>query len=152
MKTDFAAKLDAAFLGHTFGEQAGGEATWLKNNDAGGGAYRVEKFEPGVQEVLTRFEAWASGPKPQIDRVIVRVIPSASTRRAMMERGDVDVSFDLPPRDAAELSKQGKLKVQGLPVENFMWFVDMNVEKPPFDDVNVRQAVAAALPYDKIVE
>lgn len=125
---------------------------WLKNNDAGGGAYRVSKFEPGVQEVFTRFEAWKSGPRPAVARVVVRVIPSASTRRAMLERGDVDISFDLPPRDAAELLRDDKLRVEGLPVENFMWFVDMNVTKPPFDDLNVRRAIAAAVPYDKIIE
>lgn len=125
---------------------------WLKNNAAGGGAYRVSKFEPGVQEVFTRFEAWKSGPRVGVDRVVVRVIPSASTRRAMLERGDVDISFDLPPRDAAELSQHDKLEIQGLPVENFMWFVDMNVTKPPFDDLNVRRAIAAAVPYDKIIE
>lgn len=125
---------------------------WLKNNDAGSGAYRVEKFEPGVQEVLVRFDDWKGGPPVQVGRVVVRVIPSASTRRAMLERGDIDISFDLPPRDAAELADNSKLKIVGQPVENFMWFIDMNVTKPPFDDLNVRRAVAAAIPYDKIIE
>jgi peptide/nickel transport system substrate-binding protein len=125
---------------------------WLKNNDAGGGAYRVVKFEPGVQEVYQRFEQWKSGPLPRVEKVVVRVIPSASTRRAMLERGDIDVSFDLPPRDAAELLQNQGIKVQGQPIENFMWSVDMNVEKAPFDDVMVRRAIAAALPYDEIIE
>jgi len=125
---------------------------WLKNNDAGSGAYRVEKFEPGVQEVLARFDDWKSGPLPRMQRVVVRSVPSAATRRALIERGDVDMSFDLPPRDFAELAKLAHVKVQGVPVENFMWYLDMNVEQKPFDDVRVRRAVAAAIPYREIYE
>ncbi len=125
---------------------------WLKNNAAGGGAYKVEKFEPGVQLVLARNERWLNGPKPAMPKVIERVVPSASTRRAMIERGDVDVSFDLPPKDFSQLAKNPKVKVQGIPVENFMWFLDMNVTKPPFDNIQVRQAVAAAIPYEDIFQ
>ena len=125
-------------------------AQWLKNNAAGGGAYKLEKFEPGVQLVLSRFDAWKSGPLPKLNKVILRVVPSAATRRAMFERGDVDMLFDLPPRDVSELAAKGKFKVQGVPVENFMWFVDMNVTKPPFDKLEVRRAIAAAVPYEQI--
>jgi peptide/nickel transport system substrate-binding protein len=39
-----------------------------------------------------------------------------------------------------------------MPIENAMFYVGMNVTKPPFDNVKVRQAVAFALPYDKIHE
>jgi peptide/nickel transport system substrate-binding protein len=124
--------------------------TWLKNNAAASGAYKVDKFEPGVQLVMSRFEGWKSGPLPKLERVILRVVPSAATRRAMLERGDVDVLFDLPPRDVSELAAKGTFKVQGVPVENFMWFIDMNVKKPPFDKLEVRQAIAAAIPYEQI--
>lgn len=123
---------------------------WLKNNAAGSGAFMVEKFEPGVQVVLARNPKWAGGPIPKMEKVVERVVPSSSTRRALIERGDVDVSFDLPPKDFAQLATNKKVKVQGIPVENFMWFIDMNVTKPPFDKVKVRQAIAAAIPYDDI--
>jgi peptide/nickel transport system substrate-binding protein len=134
---------------HATGDDPWAQA-WLKNSSAGGGAYRIKTFEPGVQEVYERFDDWKSGPMPKIRRVIVRVVPSAATRRAMIERGDVDLSFDLPPRDFAELARQKGLKVQGVAVENFMWFADMNVKQPPFDKLEVRQAVAAALPYEEM--
>jgi peptide/nickel transport system substrate-binding protein len=99
-----------------------------------------------------RFDAWKSGPLPQLQRVIVREVPSAANRRALLERGDADISFDLPPKDFYELSQAGKLRVIGVPIENALWYVGMNVTKPPFDNVQVRQAVASALPYDKIMK
>ena len=84
---------------------------WLKNNDAGGGAYKLESWKPGQEIVYARFDDWKSGPLPKLKRVIVREVPSAGNRRALLERGDVDISFDLPPKDFAELAKAGKLQV-----------------------------------------
>ena len=57
-------------------------------------------------------------PLPGLQRVIWRTMPSAGNRRALLERGDADISFDLPPKDVAELAKEGKLKVVGTPIEN----------------------------------
>ncbi|MDO5537265.1 MAG: ABC transporter substrate-binding protein [Desulfovibrionaceae bacterium] len=93
---------------------------------------------------------WKCGPLPAMKTVIERVVPSAATRRAMLEKGDVDLSLDLPPKDFAELHEAGKVKVEGVPVENCMWFVDMNVTKPPFDNQKVREAVSYAVPYEAI--
>ncbi|MBX3013442.1 MAG: ABC transporter substrate-binding protein [Caldilineaceae bacterium] len=124
---------------------------WLKSNEAGSGAYKIESWKPGEETIYVRFEEWKSGPLPHAQRVIVREIPSASTRRALLERGDVDISFDLPPKDVAEMAEATDLQVIGVPIENSMWYVGMNVTQPPFDNVLVRKAVAAALPYDKII-
>ena len=125
---------------------------WLKTNEAGGGAFRVAKWTPGQEVVYERFDDWKSGRMPGLQRVIWRTIPSAGNRRALMERGDADISFDLPPKDVAELAKEGKLKVVGTPIENAIQYIGMLVTKPPFDNVKVRQAVAYALPYQKIMD
>ena len=123
---------------------------WLKTHSAGGGAFTVAKFQPGIQVIYKRNDEWKSGPLPKVKNVVIRVVPSASTRRAMLERGDVDISFDLPPKDFAELKASGKFKIEGVPVENSMWYVDMNVTKAPFDNVKVRQAISYAVPYESI--
>jgi peptide/nickel transport system substrate-binding protein len=61
------------------------------------------------------------------------------------------MTYDLPPKDFAELSlEKGNVKVVSTPIENAIWYVGMNVTKPPFDKVKVRQAVAYAMPYDKM--
>ncbi len=125
---------------------------WLKNNDAGSGAYKLESWKPGQETTYVRFEDWKSGPTPKLKRVIVREVPSAGNRRALLERGDADISFDLPPKDFAELAKAGKLTVTSHPVENAFSYVGMNVKTVPFSVLRVRQAVAFALPYDKIFD
>src|SRR5260370_23458524 len=80
------------------------------------------------------------------------MVPSAGNRRALLERGDADISFDLPPRDFAEMKQEAKLKIVSTPISNGIQYVGMNVKKPPFDNVKVRQAVAYAIPYQKIMD
>lgn len=127
-------------------------AAWLKNNTAGGGAYKVASWKPGQEIVYERYDEWKSGPLPKLKRIIQREVPSAGTRRALIEKGDADMSFELPPKDFALMSqdKASSLTVKSTPVENAIWYVGMNVNKPPFNNVKVRQAVAYAIPYEKI--
>ena len=123
---------------------------WLKNNEAGSGAYKLESWKPGQETIYARFEEWKSGPLPKLKRVLVREVPSAGNRRALLERGDADISFDLPPKDFSEMAKAGKLAVVSHPVENAFGYVGMNVKTPPFNNAKLRQAVAYAIPYEKV--
>lgn len=125
---------------------------WVQHNDAGGGAFKVASWRPGTEIVFTRFDDWKSGPLPKLKRVIYRQIPSPGTRRALLEKGDVDISVGLPPKDYAELAKIGKLQVIGTPIQNDLLFIDMNVTMKPFDNPLVRQAIAWAVPYQSIMD
>ncbi len=125
---------------------------YLKNNVAGSGAFKVESWKPGTETIYIRNDDWASGPKPAMRRIITRDIPSPATRRALLERGDADVSFGLPPKDFKDLAEIGKVQVIGVPVPNGIWYAAMNTATGPYTDVRVRQAVAWAMPYDKIMQ
>jgi len=126
---------------------------WTRNNTAGGGAYKVEAFRPGQEIVYVRNDDWKSGPMPKLRRIVQREVPNAGNRRALLLKGDIDMTFDMPPKDFSEMAKEaGNVKVATMPIENAMFYVGMNVTKPPFDNAKVRQAVAFALPYDKIHE
>ena len=125
---------------------------YTKNNIAGGGAYKVARWQAGSEVVYERNENWKSGPLPKIKRVVWRMVPSAGNRRALIERGDADISFDLPNKDFAELRQAGKVTVTSTPIGNGVWYLGMNCKKEPFDNVKVRQAVAYAIPYQKIMD
>ena len=125
---------------------------WLKNNVAGSGAFKVESWKPGVETIYVRNDAWTSGAMPKLRRVIARDIPSPSTRRALIERGDADVSVGLPPKDFKDLIDAGKVKVVGVPIPNGVYGLYLNTKVGPFTDVRLRQAVAWVLPYDKILQ
>ena len=125
---------------------------WTKSNVAGGGAYKVESWKPGQEIIYARNDDWKSGPLPKMRRVIQREIPSAGNRRALLEKGDIDITYEMPPKDFLEMSQGGKINVITTPIENSLWYVGMNVAKPPFNNVKVRQAVAYAMPYEKIMD
>ncbi|MEP9350466.1 ABC transporter substrate-binding protein [Xanthobacter sp. KR7-225] len=125
---------------------------YTKQNTAGSGAYRVTKWTSGTEVVYERFDDWKGGPLPKIKRVIWRMVPSAGNRRALLERGDADISYDLPNKDFVELKQAGKLNITSVPYSNGLQYIGMNVTKPPFDNPKVREAVAYAIPYQKIMD
>jgi len=124
---------------------------WTKENEAGSGAYIVESFKPGEQVIARRNEAWNRGSpdKPAFfKRLIVQSVPEPATRANLVERGDADLVIDLQASDVQALEAKGKLKVISTPQYNAVTFISMNNKIPPFDNINVRRAIAYALPYD----
>ncbi|MDU6725663.1 MAG: ABC transporter substrate-binding protein [Bradyrhizobium sp.] len=124
---------------------------WTKENAAGSGAYIVETFKPGEQVIAKRNEAWNRGTpdKPAaFKRLIIQSVPEPATRANLVERGDADLVIDLQASDVQSLEGKGKLKVISTPQYNAVTFISMNNTIPPFDNVNVRRAIAFALPYD----
>jgi peptide/nickel transport system substrate-binding protein len=125
---------------------------YTKQNTAGSGAYKVASWVAGTEVVLERNDAWVGGPPPKTKKIIWRMVPSAGNRRALLERGDADISYDLPNKDFVELKADGKLNIISTPYSNGIQYIGMNVKNPPFDNLKVRQAVAYAIPYQKIMD
>lgn len=121
---------------------------YLHTTPAGSGAYKVARWDAGRQVVFERFDGWVGGPLPMVRRIVQREVPSPATRRALIERGDVQISFDIPDKDAAELAS--KLTVHSTPIANTIHVVGLNFNFAPFQDANVRKAIAYAIPYEEI--
>ena len=124
---------------------------WLKEHTAGSGAYVIETFKPGEQVIMKRNEAWNRGTPEKsafFKRVIVQSVPEPATRANLVERGDADIVVDLQASDVQSLEGKSTVKVISTPQYNSVTFISMNNTIPPFDNVNVRRAIAYALPYD----
>jgi peptide/nickel transport system substrate-binding protein len=129
--------------------------TWMKENTAGGGAYTVETFRPGEQVVLRRNDNWKNGPEgrlPFFRRIIAQTVPEAATRASLLERGDADLSIDLLASDVPALEQRGRVKVFSTPIANGFTHIAFNTRMPPFDNVKVRQAIGAAVPYEDMFQ
>jgi peptide/nickel transport system substrate-binding protein len=125
---------------------------YTKNNIAGGGAFKVTRWQAGSEVVFERNDGWKSGELPKVKRIVWRTVPSAGNRRALIERGDADISVDLPNKDFVELKRAGKVAVVTNLIGNGVTYIGMNCKSPPFDNLKVRQAVAYAIPYQKIMD
>lgn len=125
---------------------------WLKDNTAAGGAYIVESHRSGTQTILRRNENWKGGALPNFRRVIVQTVPEVATRANLVERGDADLSIDLSASDIEAMQGRGRVKVVSVPQTNGFTHISFNTRMAPFDNVKVRQAIAAALPYADIFQ
>jgi peptide/nickel transport system substrate-binding protein len=71
---------------------------------------------------------------------------------SVVEKGDADVSPDLPPREIADISATKKFRVDSAPMANTLKYLALSTMIKPFDDVRVRQAVAYGIPYQKVID
>jgi peptide/nickel transport system substrate-binding protein len=124
---------------------------WLKSNSAASGAYIVESFKPSESVIIRRNDAWkggADGAMPFFRRIIIQTVPEPATRANLIEKGDADLAIDLAASDIPTMEKSTKAKVVSVPQTNGFTHVSMNTQMAPFDNVKVRQAIAAALPFE----
>jgi peptide/nickel transport system substrate-binding protein len=111
------------------------------------GPYAVAEWVKDDHVSLIENPNWAGG-KVVYSSVIVRDIPDQSTSVLSMKKGDIDILVDPRPDDARDLAKQSGITLYREPSNN-VTYLAMNVEKKPFDNVNVRRAIAYAI--DKAV-
>lgn len=123
---------------------------WLATNCAGFGAYTVESWVPGREIIWTANPNYFQG-KPQIDRVVYRLVPESSVRLSSLQRGDVDIAQGLTPDHWRQAS--GSDGVNAYAVRSgFIHLAYMNSLFEPFDDVRVRQAFNYVMPRREIAE
>ncbi|WP_346895568.1 ABC transporter substrate-binding protein [uncultured Roseibium sp.] len=125
---------------------------YLHKTPAGSGGFKILSWKPGEQLVYERNDNYTSGPVPAVKRVVIREVPSPATRRALFERGDVQISFDMPNKDAKELAGMDGLTVNTTPVENAFYCLCPNLIFEPFKDKRVRQAIAWSVPYEEVFQ
>jgi peptide/nickel transport system substrate-binding protein len=127
-------------------------AKWASNNMAGFGPYYIESLQPNQQIVLARHDRYYR-QAPYFDKIIFQQVPASSNRVALLLSGDVDVVPDLLPREIQELKQQTDSGVKVVSwVGNQLTSAVMNVHMPPFDKVEVRQALNYAMPWQDIMD
>ncbi|WP_236793368.1 ABC transporter substrate-binding protein [Amycolatopsis sp. GM8] len=118
----------------------------------GTGPYKVLSYTPGSSLKLERNDSWWGG-KPLLAGIDFSWAADPSTRASYVATGQADVALDLTPEAAATLkSKSGSgTTIESSPIDSFMILV-MMTDKPPFDNVVLRQAVAHAIDKQAIVK
>lgn len=116
----------------------------------GTGPFLFANWTAGATVELARNGAYW-GVAPKIDRLIFRNIPEGATRAIELETGAVDIAYDVEPQDIERLAGNDKLQLVRKPTlaTNYMGF---NLRKPPFDRLEVRQAINYAVNVEEIIE
>jgi peptide/nickel transport system substrate-binding protein len=122
---------------------------WLKTHSAGFGPYKLVSIASGTGMTWARHEEYFGGAAP-IANIIYKEVPEASNRLALVSTGAVDLAQDLTPRQLNSLKGNSTVTVYNSPDTTFN-FISINETHSPLDNVQVRQALSYAYPYDKIV-
>lgn len=119
------------------------------NNPVGTGPFKFVSWTPGVEVVLVKNDDYFKGA-PKLDKIIFRPIVEDQTRLAELEGGKLDLIVNVPPDDLERLRSDGNLNI----VEQagmHIWWTAFNVQREPFNDVRVRQAMNYAVNKEAIV-
>jgi peptide/nickel transport system substrate-binding protein len=115
----------------------------------GTGAFTLESWTPGRGFVLSRNPHYWGRP-PGFERVEFRVVPDDVERMGLVERGEADVADNVPFEAFARLERREDLRLV-VGSGHRVLFLAMRVDRPPFDDPRVREAVDLAIDRDAIV-
>lgn len=140
-------KLVMENLGEGEGEMKDWGQAFLSTNSAGTGAYKVFSHNPQEETVMEKYEGYFLGiPELAPDQVRLRYGLEAATVRTLIAQGEHDISSQwLPPEVLKSLAADGAqlLTERG----GGAFYIKMNTQKPPLDDVNCRLALVNAYDY-----
>ena len=115
------------------------------------GPYAMESRVTGSNIILTKNENYFNADSVYFDRIVFNVIGEDTTRVEALSTGQADFSTN-PPFDMLEQLKADP-NVAVTMFDTFgVDFVAMNTQRAPFDDVNVRRAVASAIDVNTIYD
>ena len=78
---------------------------------------------------------------PYLDRLVLKTMKDATTRMGAVRAGELAFATWIPLEMVRVLERVPGVQVVTSPMYN-VWDLRMNVARPPFDDLRVRQAVA----------
>lgn len=125
------------------------EAAFIKN-PIGSGPYKFVEWKQGDSATLEAFDGYWKGA-PATKNLIMRVIPEAAQRTIALETGEVDLSYDILPNDLSRINENSDLKLYEAPSLT-AFYISMNMNKGPFNDAKVREAINIAIDRQLIID
>jgi len=116
----------------------------------GAGPFKFVSFEPGQQSVFARHANYWRKDQPYLDEIVIVDFPDDTARVNALLGGQVEVIDQLPLGQINVVKANPELRV--LESETGAWLpFTMRVDRPPFDDVRVRQAFRLIVDRDQMV-
>jgi dipeptide transport system substrate-binding protein len=105
------------------------------------------------KDAVIRFKAHPDywGPKPKVDDLVYAITPDPTARYAKLKANECQVMIAPNPADLDAMSKDPDIQLLQQAGLN-IGYLAINVQKPPFDKKEVRQAIAMAIDRDAILK
>lgn len=124
----------------------------------GTGPFMLQEYVPADHVTMVRNPDynWAPAIFHQgpafLDSIECRPIPENSTRVAALESGELNMIDGVPPQDLSRLEANDGLQIIRATAGGMPWVMQVNVKKPPTDELAVRQAIWYATDQAQIVD
>jgi peptide/nickel transport system substrate-binding protein len=143
----FDALLSASVSGVMPEDFGGVSENQFYRDPVGAGPYKVEEWSRGGEIVLSPNEFFYDEQRPRFESIVMDVVADDSERAILFEAGDADIVEYVPAPIASQYDEDA---LEVLPPSQII-HLSMNTQRPPFDDLRLRRAVAHAIDYESIV-
>lgn len=129
------------------GEKAG---SYISKNPSGTGPFKLEDWVAGQHIKLVKNENYWGEPA-KLNSVTFKVVPEALTRVAELETGTVHISDNISPSDMSRIDNLDNADIKRQ-TSLSLAYLGFNIDKEPFNNVKVRQAISMAIDKQQILE
>jgi peptide/nickel transport system substrate-binding protein len=122
----------------------------FRTDAIGTGPYQLERFDPETGVYLTRFENYWGEPA-KTEKVEILHIADTTARTLAIVSGEVDmIEAVRAPGWVQQIQAQDASLVVDMTDPGSFNTLHINLTRPPFDDLRVRQALATAIDRDML--
>ncbi|CAM3717465.1 peptide ABC transporter substrate-binding protein [Mesobacillus zeae] len=114
----------------------------------GNGPFKLTKWKHDSEFEMSRNEKYWDREIVKLDKVHWAIIDDTNTEYQMFQAGELDSSA-VPAELADKLIKEEKVKVED---QAGVYFYRFNVNEKPFDNKNIRKALALAVNQEKMAD
>ncbi|MGJ4844105.1 MULTISPECIES: ABC transporter family substrate-binding protein [unclassified Leifsonia] len=115
------------------------------------GPFVVSSWTPGQSLTMTKNKYYAGGLKPNVDKVVFRIIPDANAQVTALQNGEVDIINPQASADTITALKNTSAKVLTGAQASYD-HLDLNFGSPTFADAKVREAFLKTIPRQQILD
>ncbi|WP_050614522.1 peptide ABC transporter substrate-binding protein [Bacillus testis] len=112
------------------------------------GPFKLSEWKQGTSFNMAKNKEYWDAKNVKLDEVHWAIISDPTTEYQMFERGELD-SSSVPSEVSEKLYKENKVDVVD---QGGIYFYRLNVNKPPFQNKNIRKAFAMAIDQKQIVD
>ncbi len=131
-------------------EDGGQPGDYINENPVGTGFFEFEEWNPGSEVVLTRNDDYWGEPAG-VEQVTFSVSPEDLTRIGELETGAADIIFPVSPSDTERIEDTEGVDLYTQESLSLS-YIGFNMQKEPFDDPQVRQALSMAINKEDLLE
>jgi peptide/nickel transport system substrate-binding protein len=138
-----------AFKGMSIVPEGAADQLELSTEAVGTGPFQLESSDAS-STVLTAYpDYW--GEEVTLEGVEFRYITEPAAALTALQNGEVQWTDNVPPQQIEALQGNDQVELETTPSVD-SWYMSMNYDVPPFDNRDVRRAIATAIDREAVAE